>query len=141
METFSDASFKRESEEGNGVPTGKANRGAVLLRTGRPLNEARLSGERTAMVHLLDWYSGSLKRVTRSTFTSEGLACIAATHQAIDLSIVLHEINVGPTGAKDVDAMIREASLTYSNDVYVDAMSLIKALEAAVIKAPQENRS
>ena len=57
LETFSDASFKRESEERNGVPTGKANRGAVFLRTGRPLNEARLSGERTAMVHLLDWYS------------------------------------------------------------------------------------
>ena len=76
--------------------------------------------------------------MTRSTFTSEGLACVAAVDQAITLVTTLHEIEVGPTNISETKRLIEEARLLFVIEGFVDAMSLIKVLAAASIKVPQE---
>ena len=93
---------------------------------------------KTMTVHLIDWHCGSIKQVTRSTFTSEGLACGAAVDQAVTVATTLHEIEVGPVAIALTKRLVEEAQLLFKIDGYVDAMSLIRALAAASIKVPQE---
>ena len=93
---------------------------------------------KTVMVHLIDWHCGSIKQVTRSTFTSEGLACVAAVDQAIALAATLHEIELGPVTISQTKQLVEEARLLYKIDGFVDAMSQIRALAASSIKVPQE---
>ena len=135
LELFSDAAFKREVDE-NDHASGRASRGAVFLRTGTGGGGGQ--DAKTLMVHLVDWHCGSIKQVTRSTFTSEGLACVAAVDQAITLITTLHEIEVGPQNISETKRLVEEGKLLFSIDGFVDAMSLIKALAAAAIKVPQE---
>jgi hypothetical protein len=135
LEMFSDAAFKREVDE-NDHASGRASRGAVFMRTGTATNGRNES--KTVMVHLIDWHCGSIKQVTRSTFTSEGLACVAAVDQAITLATTLHEIEVGPVAIGQTKRLVEEAQLLYKIDGFVDAMSLIRALAASSIKVPQE---
>jgi hypothetical protein len=89
-------------------------------------------------VHLIDWHCGSIKQVTRSTLTSEGLACVAAVDQAITLATTLHEIEVGPVTIGQTKQLVEEARLLFKIGGFVDAMSLIRALAASSIKVPQE---
>ena len=124
LEMFSDAAFKREVDE-NDIASGRASRGAVYMRTGTSTNNR--SDPKTIMVHLIDWHCGSIKQVTRSTFTSEGLACVAAVDQAITLATTLHEIELGPVNVTQTKQLVEEARLVFKIDGYVDAMSLIKA--------------
>ena len=70
-------------------------RGATYLRIGGS-TPAALTGTRPS--HLLDWSCGSLKTVTRSTFTSELMSGIAAVDHGIALRLTLHEIATGPLG-------------------------------------------
>lgn len=51
------------------------------------------SGKETC--HLLDWHSGSIKAVTRSTFVSELQAAIFAADSALMLGLTLHETKEG----------------------------------------------
>ena len=76
--------------------------------------------------------------MTRSTFTSEGLACVAAVDQAITLTTTLHEIELGPVTIGQTKQFVEEARLLYKIDGFVDAMLLIRALAASSIKLPQE---
>ena len=92
----------------------------------------------TRPVHLIDWHCGTIKQVTRSTFTSEGLACVAAVDQAVLLATTFHEIDHGPQSIRETQRLIEEAALAYAIEAYVDAMSLIKALNVSNIKIPQE---
>ena len=76
--------------------------------------------------------------MSRSTFTSEGLACVAAVDQAITIITTLHEIEVGPVPIGETKRLVEEARLLFQIEGFVDAMSLIKALAASSIKVPQE---
>ena len=89
-------------------------------------------------MHLIDWHCGTLKQVSRSTFTSEGLACVAAVDQGITVAVTLHEVIAGPTSIAQTKKLVEEAQLTFGLEAYVDAMSLLKALQASAIKIPQE---
>jgi hypothetical protein len=91
----------------------------MTLRTGPP-----------DQCHLLDWVAGSIKQVTRATFTSETLAAIASTDQAIVTAFTLHEIEHGPLSPSEGRQRIEDGTIDCIVDVYVDAMSLIAALQA-----------
>ena len=135
LKMLSDAAFRREVDEKDHA-SGRASRGAVFMRTGTAMNGR--NEPTTVLVHLIDWHCGSIKQVTRSTFTSEGLACVAAVDQAITLATTLHEIEVGPVTIGQTKQLVEEARLLFKIDGFFDAMSLIRVLAASSIKVPQE---
>ena len=95
-ETWSGSGFRKE-ENADGIFTGRATRGAIFLRVGSSDGQpASIADKNPLDVHFLDWHRGTLKQVTRSTFTSEGLAAVLATDQSLSIALSLHEIENGP---------------------------------------------
>ena len=88
--------------------------------------------------HLIDWHCGSLKNVTRSTFTSELQAAIMSTDHGLALQLTLHEIRCGPTTPRQGMEIREKGGSQIKLTVVVDAMSIIAALEPERIKAPTE---
>jgi hypothetical protein len=130
LEIHSDAGFRKEEKDG--IPVGKAMRGANFLRLGE-------RHDNHTACHILDWSCCQLKTVTRSTFASELAACIAATDSGISLAITLHEIQHGPLTARRALEMREHGSkLSVAIDMCIDAMSIISAISAEHIKPPAE---
>ena len=77
------------------MDVGHAVRGANFLRLAESTNS--MVSPRKVTCHLIDWHCGSLKNVTRSTFTSELQAAIMSTDHGLALQFTLHEIRCGPT--------------------------------------------
>ena len=163
IEIHSDAGFRKEEKDG--IPIGKAMRGANFLRLGK-------RNSTYTDCHLLDWQCCQIKTVTRSTFASELAACIAATDSGIALAITLHEVQRGPLSARrameirdhgtslatysDTPSTVSSVPATASSnsdqsnenqngeplcvaiDMCIDAMSIISAVSAEHIKPPAE---
>jgi hypothetical protein len=130
LEIHSDAGFRKEEKDG--IPVGKAMRGANFLRLGERRHDY-------TVCHVLDWSCCQLKTVTRSTFASELAACIAATDSGISLAITLHEIQRGPlTARRALEIREHGDELAVSIDMRIDAMSIISAISAEHVKPPAE---
>ena len=93
LEVHSDSGFRKEEKDD--VDVGRAVQGANFLRLAESTNS--MVSPRKVTCHLIDWHCGSLKNVTRSTFTSELQAAIMSTDHGLALQITLHEIKCGPT--------------------------------------------
>ena len=132
LRTYTDAGFKREEIEKEAtLITGRAVRGAVYIRMSTHPNQG----------HLIDWQCGSIKQVTRSTFTSEALAAIAATDHSIMLAYMLEEIQRGPrTPTQGLQRTMSPSDVSgvFKIEVLLDAMSVLQALAQERIKAPCE---
>lgn len=89
--------------------------------------------------HLIDWNCCTLKVVTRSTFTSELQACIAATDAALAICLSLEEIAQGPMKPEVAMKARETGGLTTKISVKIDAMSIISALSVERPKAPAES--
>ena len=145
LRTFTAAGFKREElTNGATVATGRAVRGAVYIRMA---SNSPVAGRAIAPAvpselfgHLIDWHCGSIKQVTRATFTSEALAAIAASDHSIMLAYTMEEILQGPRtptqGIRRLENPINNG--TYRIEVLLDAMSVLQALAQERIKAPCE---
>lgn len=72
LEVHADAGFRKEQKDS--IDVGRAVRGATFLRVAA----AKAMQVGTTPCHLLDWSCGSIKNLTRSTFTSETHAVILA---------------------------------------------------------------
>ena len=132
LEADSDAAFRREgTEEAEGGYSGRAVKGAVFFRWG-----TRKDGERC--VHLLDWLQGQLKQVSRTTFTSETLACINAVDQMILLAILLHQLANGAITLEEARKFTDGRGNSFETGVNIDAMSVLTALESVNLKQPSE---
>ena len=88
--------------------------------------------------HLLEWHSGALKVVTRSTFTSETQAAILAIDHGLARQLTLHEVRCGPTTPRQGLELRERGGSSVKLTVAVDAMSLIAALEPERINPPAE---
>ena len=115
---------------------GRAMRGATFLRIGGPTPKAATG---TRPCHLVDWQCGSLKTVTRSTFTSELMSSIAATDHGLSLKLTLHEIASGPLGP-DAAMKLRDGAMEciFQMHLGIDSMGLLTAVTAPRPKAPAE---
>ena len=125
----SDAGFRKEEKDC--VDVGRAVRGANYIRTGKDAH-----GLPTA--HLLHWDCSAIKTVTRSTFTSELQAAIAATDSGLLLAVGLHELANGAVTAAEGRKLREEGGLKVNTVVCIDAMSIFSALAAERVKAPAE---
>ena len=88
--------------------------------------------------HLIGWHCGSLKNVTRRTFTSETQAAILSTDHGLALQLTMHEIKRGPTTPRQGLELRERGGSCVKLTVVVDAMPLIAALEPERIKPPAE---
>ena len=131
LEVHSDGAFRKEEKEGQAA--GRAMRGAVYLRLGEGPDHQR-------PCHLLDWQCGTLKTVTRSTFTSELMSAIAAADHCLALALILHEVQKGPVSSSDA-RRLREGELPYAYNhiLAVDSMGLLTAVTAPRPKPPAEH--
>ena len=122
----SDSGFSKEQEKGYGI------RGANFMRCGYD----RKSGEQ--IFHLLESQCRSHKHVTRSTFSSETLAAVAAADNLIPLCLTLQEIACGPISTTEARKLREEGGLVFRSILVVDAMSLFAAVAANTVKIPAE---
>ena len=122
----SDSGFSKEQEKGYGI------RGANFMRCGID----RTTGQ--PCYHLLESQCRSHKHVTRSTFSSETLACVAAADYLIPLCITMQEVAYGPLSTTEVRRLREEGNLAFRSTLVVDAMSLFAAVSAATVKVPAE---
>lgn len=131
LEIHSDGAFRKEEKEGQAA--GRAMRGAVFLRLGE-------GPDGKQPCHLLDWQCGTLKTVTRSTFTSELMSGISATDHGLALGLTLHEIAQGPVSTH-VARQLRDAELphVFKHTLCVDSMGMLTAVTASRPKPPAEN--
>jgi hypothetical protein len=74
--------------------------------------------------------------VTRSTFSSETLAAVAALDALIPLAITLHELAVGPVRVVEARRLREEGGIVFKTILIVDAMSLFAAVSALVVRVP-----
>ena len=132
LEVHSDSGFRKAAPAA--VDVGRAVRGANFLRLADPPEV--LAALRKVLCHLLDWHCGSLKHVTRSTFTSETQAAIMSTDHGLALQLTLHEIKCGPTTPRQGMELRERGGSQYKLTVVVDAMSILAALEPERIKSP-----
>ena len=108
-------------------------RGAVYLRLGEGSDDKR-------PCHLLDWQCGTLKTVTRSTFTSELMSAIAAADHCLALALTLHEVAKGPVSSSDARRMRDgEKPYAFKHHLAVDSMGLLTAVTAPRPKPPAEH--
>ena len=131
----SDSGFRKEEKDG--ADLGKAVRGANYIRLGTN-HDLQKSARRETPCHLIDWHTGMLKTVTRSTFTSEMQAAVSAADWLLVLGITLHEIACGPVAPREAMRLREEGGLAFEVVLEVDALSLVAALSAARVKAPSE---
>ena len=92
IDCHSDSGFSEEQEKGYGI------RGANIIRFG----QGPTPGNNTSapdVVHLLESVCRSHKHVTRSTFSRETLAAVAAADSMIPIAMTLHEVACGPISA------------------------------------------
>ena len=141
LEVHSDAAFRKEQKEG--VDAGRALRGATFLRLGQAAGGCKpyaTTQAGTVKCHLLDWQCGSLKTVTRSTFTSELMSAISSTDHALALGLTLHEVTCGPKGPREARAL-RDGTqqLVFAVDLCLDSMGVVTAVTAPRPKPPAEH--
>ena len=130
LEVHSDGAFRKEEKEGQAA--GRAMRGAVYLRLGKGPDKAQ-------PCHLLDWQCGTLKTVTRSTFTSEMMSAIGAADHALALALAMHEIVTGPVSTTEACRLRDgESSYAFRQTLCIDSMGLLTAVTAARPKPPAE---
>ena len=89
-------------------------------------------------MHLIDSHCRSHKHVTRSTFSAETLAAVAAVDFLIPIAITLHEVVMGPLSASESRRMREEGGLCFKQTLTIDAMSLFAAVAASTVKVPSE---
>ena len=88
--------------------------------------------------HLLDSVSRSHKNVTRSTFSSETLACVACADDLIPMLVTFHEIERGTVTAAQARELRENGNFAFKSTLSVDAMSLFTAIAAHTVKIPSE---
>ena len=125
----SDAGFRKEEKDGH--DTGRAVRGANYIRTGT-------SADGRPVAHLLHWECGTIKTVTRSTFTSELQAAISAADNGLLLALQLHEVSQGAVTAAEGLRLREQGGMSIKTVLGIDAMSIWTALAAERTKAPAE---
>ena len=125
LQAHSDSGFSKEQEKGYGI------RGANFLRVGKDLNGLEV-------FHLIESQCRSHKHVTRSTFSSETLAAVAAADYLIPLTLTLQEVVYGPVSAFEARRLREEGGFQFKSMLVVDAMSLFAAVSAAQVKVPAE---
>ena len=114
----SDSGFSKEQDKGYGI------RGANIMRKGK----SKSSGSK--VYHLLDSVSRSHKQVTRSTFSSETLACVACADDLIPMLVTFHEIEKGTVTAAQARELRENGNFAFKSTLSVDAMSLFTAIAA-----------
>ena len=89
------------------------------------------------MWHLLDGISRSHKLVTRTVFSSETLAAVAAADDLICMSLTLHEITHGPQAIATKRSLLHKPN-SFTTILAVDTDSLYTALKAVSTRIPTE---
>ncbi|CAE8594372.1 unnamed protein product [Polarella glacialis] len=126
VEAHSDSGFSKEQEKGYGI------RGANIMRKG----VERCSGD--VVYHLVESQCQSHKHVTRSTFSAETLAAVAAADSLIPVGLTFHEIVHGPCSPSQARRLREEGGYAFNSVLTVDAMSLFAAVAAHTVKVPSE---
>ena len=122
----SDSGFSKEQDKGYGI------RGANIMRQGK----SKSTGNK--VYHLLDSVSRSHKNVTRSTFSSETLACVACADDLIPMLVTFHEMEKGTVTAAQARELRENGNFAFKSTLSVDAMSLFTAIAAHTVKIPSE---
>ena len=122
----SDSGFSKEQDKGYGI------RGANIMRKGYSKKTGNV------VYHLLDSVSRSHKQVTRSTFSSETLACVACADDLIPILLTFHEIERGTVNAAQARELRENGNFAFKSTLSVDAMSLFTAIAAHTVKIPSE---
>ena len=126
LDTHSDSAFSKEQEKGYGM------RGANYLRRGRRRSD------KTTVWHLLTSECKSHKLITRSSFSSEVLAAVAAADGMIPILMTLHELQTGPLSKTECRRLREEGNLCFHSLLTIDSMSMFSAIAAAIVKVPSE---